>query len=543
VRCVAGQLSARACEHVCLEERGCARCVPGELACEDDRTATACDADGAVLTRQTCDASERCRGGRCLDLCGAAAARADYVGCEYWAVPLATPQLAPGFSFAVVLANASDFTAEVVLEGGALAHSLVREVGAGATEVVVLPWIDALSQIGEREHGGRSALVAGGAYRIRSDVPVLATQWSPLEHRLPHARCETASCFSYTNDASLLLPTHSLGRAHTVTSFGLLAFQEASTVVVGRGLFAIAATHEGETTVTVHPSAPLEDPTGARIEVGEARSFTLSQGDVLQLVAATPADDEECAPVGRRRQCSAPSFDPTGTFIEASQRVAVFSGHACAHVPFDRPACDHLEEQLLPDAALGRRYVVGRTIPLHQREAPNLLRVLSVEDGNVVRFEPPIAPELALDRGEHVLIEQSVPVRIEGTGAMSVAQLAVAMEYWPEAPSTEGDPALVLVAPLEQWRSAYVFHVPGSYTSAYASIVAPAGTAVRLDGELVRGGFSALEGYDFYELALDTAARVHRIDADAPLGLTLHGYAPWTSYAHLGGLTVVPLVE
>jgi hypothetical protein len=553
VRCVEGVAVSRACDDVCIAGRGCLRCAPATAWCEDDRTLSLCDAEGAAISQRTCEGDQRCVGTRCADLCGEAAARHDYAGCEYVAVPLANPQLRSGFSFAVVLANPSELTAHAVIEGGELAEPIVRDVAPWATEIVTLPWIDELSGVGAPTGGGRSALRAGGAYWVRSDIPVLASQWSPLEYRLAPAACDTPpACFSYTNDASLLVPIHALGASHHVMSFVPLAFElpiapdgEATYPVEapGRGLFAIVAVEPGDTVVTVHPSAPLEDPSGARIEAGEAREFVLTRGDVLQLLAAVPRDATECTPVGRRRQCTAETLDPTGTRIESSAPVAVFSGHGCAHVPFDRPACDHLEEQILPDVALGHRYAIGRTLPLHERPSPNLLRVLSVADDNRVIFDPPIHPEVVLDAGEHVLVLQEMPVVIEGSGALLVAQLTTGMEYAPEAPATEGDPSMVLGAPIAQWRRGYVFPVPGTYTSAYASIVAPEGTEVTLDGEPLTGTPVRFGGFELHDVTLATDAAVHRLDASAPVGLTLHGYAPWTSYSLLGGLTVAPLVE
>jgi hypothetical protein len=160
-----------------------------------------------------------------------------------------------------------------------------------------------------------------------------------------------------------------------------------------------------------------------------------------------------------------------------------------------------------------------------------------------VRFDPPIHPEVVLDAGEHVLVTQDAPVVIEGSGPLLVAQLTVGMQYTPEDPGDEGDPSMVLAAPIEQWRFEHVFSVPGTYTSAYASIVAPAGAIVRLDGAPLDAVPARVGGFDVHDVTLDREAAVHRLDADQPVSLTLHGYAAWTSYVHLGGLTVAPLLE
>jgi hypothetical protein len=58
-------------------------------------------------------------------------------------------------------------------------------IAPGAVETIRLPWVDALKETAVTMTGAapqaRSALVPEGAYRLRSNVPVTAYQFNPLE--------------------------------------------------------------------------------------------------------------------------------------------------------------------------------------------------------------------------------------------------------------------------------------------------------------------------------------------------------------------------
>ena len=74
-------------------------------------------------------------------------------------------------------------------------------------------------------------------------------------------------------------------------------------------------------------------------------------------------------------------LDPTGTIIQSTQPLAVFSGHQCAQVPFGVTACDHLIEQIPPHVVWGRLFF---TVPVLGRSSGENYRIGAVYDSTEV---------------------------------------------------------------------------------------------------------------------------------------------------------------
>src|SRR5690606_34104797 len=129
-----------------------------------------------------------------------------YIGCDYY--PTVTGNTAGAmFDFAVAIANTASSDAMVTIEGGALTAQQTITVPSNRVVVQTLPWQTALKLCSAASTDGCSgtvqpaALAAKGAYRLRSTVPVTVYQFSPLQY-------QKGSAYSYSNDASLLLPTN-----------------------------------------------------------------------------------------------------------------------------------------------------------------------------------------------------------------------------------------------------------------------------------------------------------------------------------------------
>jgi hypothetical protein len=543
---------------VCAPGLGCRACLPGRRTCMGN-DAVMCNEDGSGSALiQSCDpaAGETCNplNGTCSSPCAAAEASNSYIGCEYWPVPTTNSALSrTDFAFAVVVSNPQTTPAEVTITRGG-ATIATRTVAAGGTESITLPWIDGLQGEAGME---TSSLVRGGAYRLRSNLPVTVYQFNPLEFRIPRDCAGEldldGQCFSFTNDASLLLPTHVLTGNYLVSAFPSAMtdiidndpfFGRTTTTIRSPGFVTVVGVDASPTELSMTLTAPIVaslDGVVRAFRAGEVATFTLNQGDVLQLIAGAPATCvarlTDVLTGGRRIDyCDTTGFDLTGTEIRSSGRLAVIGGHNCTFVPSHRWACDHLEEAMFPLESWGDEAIVSVTQPIASE--PNVIRILSSHDGNSLTFDPPTAhPPVVLSRGEFVEFEARESFRVSGTNAFSVAQFLVGQNYaGVEATGTDvGDPSLSLGIPTEQFRTDYAFLAPTTYTRSYVNVTAPMGASVMLDGTPV-GGFVPVgsTGYGVARVMIPGGA--HHITGSAEFGIVVYGFGEYTSYMYPGGL-------
>jgi len=494
--------------NTCIEGMGCRGCTAGMTRCDpsNPQRSQTCRADGSGFTDgPLCEANngETCVAGRCASRCDESATGRSYLGCEYWPTVLANSQLNPRFEYAVVLSNPQTYPVRAIITGGALATPREVNLAPGAIETVILPWVVELAQQGPG--AARSALRRGGAYRVRTNGPIAAYQFNPLTFSIDQGRV-----FSYTNDASLLLPQGVLTQRYTV-----------STLPGWRGQFggvvSIVAVTGESTRVVVRPSAEVTSGTGvAGISAGGIATFMLQQGDVVQLVGTGTGD-------------------LTGTSIESTLPVAVYVGHDCTNVPADRVACDHLEEQLFPNETWGRDYFVSA---LRDRGAtnPSIVRIVSQLDDNVITFDPPVLGPRTLRAGQVVELSTAQHFRVRGTRAFLVSQYMIGQGPLGFGGSDVGDPAMVLEVPTAQYRTQYDFYVPSTYPRNFFNLVAPIGATLTMDGAPLRGSSEVVSGQTVYTLPIE--AGPHRVrSADLqPFGVKVYGVARYTSYMYPGGL-------
>jgi len=421
---------------------------------------------------------------------------------------------------------------------------------------IELPWIPEL--LGNPYVDQYSTKVEDGAYRIASDVPVTVYQFNPLEYK---EETEDGPVFSHTNDASLLLPTHTLtGDYYIMSRPTMLHFQIPREAYCGGaaqlpcpdlwtssspGFVAIVGIEPTPTIVDISVksrTAPSFDGSIPALKPGDTYSTTLQQGEVLQLVSSTPGECRKGSPYDtpaftQYAYCTVgKNYDLTGTEVNASGRIAVISGHNCAFVPYYRWACDHLEEMMLPLQAWGDQFYIAITKPI--REEPNLIRILSASDKNTIRFTPQVHRDVTLDRGEYLEFETGEDFQVLGKQAIMVAQFLVGQDYEGLGSSGAfgmGDPGMSLGIPMQQWRNQYSFLAPTTFEENYVNVIARADQTILLDGKLV-GDFHPIEGTSISVARVSIEGGQHTISTNFPFGIMVYGYATYTSYIYPGGL-------
>lgn len=542
---------------------GCRKCRPGEVRCDADGGRAFCREDGSGYEpAEACDRSAGLfcnpRSGECEDLCQAAEDARSYIGCEYWAVATSNSQLditgqdadqlCRPFSFAIAVANPQSVSATVQINSSGLGE-LSLGLAPGEVRSIELPCAPELKGVVLEENFSVRSLTA--THHIESDVPVTVYQFNPLEFE---AEVEGERTFSHTNDASLLLPVHALGNDYMVMAQPTLLHEVQETIGdmeqvrrSGPGFVAIIGAEDEPVTVEITSSAhtqPSEDGELPAAAPGDVLTVRLSKGEVLQLISATPEDCEREAsdPVRGARiyYCKVPrEYDLTGTRIRAQGRVSVIAGHDCVFLPYDRWACDHIEESLLPLQAWGRDVLVGVSEAVAcQPTVPNMARVLAAEDETRINFVPDVHEPALLHAGDYVEFEFSEDFRVSSSKAIMVGQFLLGQEYEGMGSSSsfaKGDPSMSLGVPIEQWRSDYVFLTPETYTDNYVNVIVRERQVAQLDGRLVQG-FLPIEGTRMQIARVPVEPGQHRLTSPGSLGLVLYGYAPFTSYMLPGGL-------
>ncbi len=520
---------------VCAPGLGCVSCFPGSGSCQDG-VATVCKFDGSGFVEHGCDPTQGmvCEPDGCKGACSWGQLGANYVGCDYHPTVTTNNGVWNGFDFAVVLSNVGAADANVLITKGA--EELERlVVPAGELATVRLPWVMDLKGPDPNFQGqpappGQTKIVEQGAFRVRSDQPLAAYQFNPLDYALDPAPADCPDfaglgCYSYSNDASLLLPAHVLGKSYYAMSW--------SNVGCRPGFITITALEDG-TSVQLENGASLADGAGfTKDGNGKAK---LDAGDVLQVLG-----DQQ----GGGFCFMSPAGDLSGTLVHADKPVQVIAGHACANLPSPEiDACDHMEETMLPNETLGKHYVVA--YPQAPTEAsPQTLRIGAIEDFTTIRFDPPVLEEIRISPKDGPLeitfVEDDVEI---------VADKPIVVAHYLHGTdanydeSVAGDPAQSMAVPIEQFRSDYTFLAPTNYPTNFVNVVAKAGSVVTVDGGAIPAESFVSVGSGEWVAArvpLSSTSGVHTAHAASPFGITVYGYGDWTSYMYPGGLKLSPI--
>jgi hypothetical protein len=582
--CTPSGLSRRACREgqVCAEGLGCVACKPYVSWCDGDLPRR-CAADGMQWVAGTrCTGGLSCDGqtGECVDLCARAASGKSYVGCEYWPVTLGN-SVSKEFDFAVVVSNPQSVAADYTIEGEA-GFSSRGSIPARSTHTLRLPW---------QELGGLA--FAGTAFHLKTTLPVIAYQFSPLEYA-KNSDCTSLEhddmrgdrrCFSFSNDASLLLPTPALTGTYMISSrashggfYQFLRGADGSTLLdssgrplqrtylTGSGIpeFVVVGADSAEVQVSIKFAGRAEGaPHGmhSSFEPGQEVSFALAPGKALQFFSAQPPEREceigskdearyACVQKQPSFQCletleyCAPQarYDLTGTLIRASGKLAVYMGDVCSFVPYNRQACDHLEESAFPLETWGTRVLVASASPL--RNEPGIVRVLSGASDNRITFTPAVHAPVTLGVGAFVELESDQDFIVEGSGALSVVQYLVGQNYAGLQTAVErelrdeivsGDPSLTQVPPIEQYRREYYFLAPDTYDESWLVVSAPDAARVQLD-ERVLDAWKSVPGTGMKTCRAKISGGAHQVTGDQAFGIQVEGFGSYTSYMYPGGL-------
>ena len=365
-------------------------------------------------------------------------------------------------------------------------------------------------------HQEGTGILVGGAYRISSDVPIIAYQFNPIDGQS-----------SFLSDASMLYPVPTWDHINQVVNWAAIS--------PGSKPFVTIAASVDDTIVSFTP--PVATAGGVGILPAAANQtimFTLDEGDTASI---NPMDVNQAL---------------TGAVIETDENhpIAVFSGHTCANIPDDVCCCDHLEEQLSGVRLWGQNFV-GAHVPVRDVADPEatLWQVYASEDNTTIDFDfdPALTglpgPSVQLDKGEVETMFVTAPPGVEADFGISANKPIAVMGYMIGAFNLSGmltdmgDPAMIQFPPVEQFLHRYVILVPGTWINDALMLTRAEGATIEVDGVPVPDiEFSPVGNGDYEVARIIVPDGVHVLDGgDSAFGVVAIGWDQYDSYAYVGG--------
>ena len=470
--------------------------------------------------------------------CEEAAASASYVGCDFY--PTVTPNAVwEIFDYAVVVANTGDNVVDVNVDRGGTSVA-TAQIQPDSLETIFLPWVIELKGPPADSGGGSMPMTASvrsgtGAYHLTATFPVTVYQFSALEYAPQGgppgknwASCPATGldCFSYSNDASLLLPSTAMTGNYRVTGV-----QGSPGVIPGTGLgpfLAITGTADNTNVdLALTPAGEILAGGGVpAVAPGGSTSFSVNRGEVVLLIGADTSDF-------------------SGSLVTASAPVQVMAGMSCRTMPDGQPACDHLEESVFPAETLGQRYVVARPTGPNGDAPGHVVKIYGNFDNTALSYTgtPPAGAPTAVNAGQVVdLGVVNTDFEISGDQAFAVASFELGASVVDPGPieGARGDPAMSLMTAVEQYRDKYVFLAPTDYDVNYVDVVHPSSATITLDGAPLAGNQTPVGNEHVVTRALlgPGTGGSHLLEANVNVGIQVTGYGAYTSFYYPGGLNL-----
>ena len=180
--------------------------------------------------------------------------------------------------------------------------------------------------------------------------------------------------------------------------------------------------------------------------------------------------------------------DLTGSRITSNKPIAFISGHECGTIPNKQEYCDQLLEQVPPTATWGRSFI---TCPIAGREAHDVFKVIASQNDSVVNVsctgDQPLQT-FNLQSGEFTSFEvlSTIHCYVSSNRPILLVQYSIVSSV---DGVFRGDPFMVIVPPVEQYRSSYDISVLSATNFApetyYINVLLPEGASssgLRING-------------------------------------------------------------
>ena len=433
---------------------------------------------GSVIA--TCSSLEQCEeregGAQCINPCVDSLGNDTSNGCEFYAVEMDTVPQAVGVCYAVFVVNEWRTGEPARIEVSRAGHVLPIEpfaripVGKGSgigyapydsvqgllpNQVVILflsrdptassdPIAVEPRALADCPLGVVPAVVGdaalhgtglGQAFRIRSNVPVVAYQMLPY-----------GGGRARVTGSTLLLPTSAWDANYLVADAYRTPLASMTNNEARAGPTTAIIASQDDTTVTVKATADIAAGPGvAAAARGVSSSYTLAAGQYIQFTQ----------PV-----------ELTGTAVQANKPIGVLGGSTLMDVPLTTLRGDGAQQMLPPVRSLGSEYVAVRYRTRDPTGAEETVpwRFVGAVDGTRLAYEPvaPAGAPATLDAQQLAEFNSPGPFVVRSQDADHPFFVAAYMTGG-EPYSGRGDPEFVGVVPPAQYLPRYTFFTDPTY--------------------------------------------------------------------------------
>ncbi|MDR0927794.1 MAG: T9SS type A sorting domain-containing protein [Ignavibacteria bacterium] len=354
----------------------------------------------------------------------------------------------------------------------------------------------------------------------------------------------TVYAFDYAEksaDAFIVLPTPALGLEYYALSYPSNAYPNYQFAPDSLGInstpsqFAIVAVNDG-TTVRVTPSCPTR-----RYGIVE-KTITLNKGEAYLVQADMDLKSNR-------------NGDLSGSHIIADKEIAVFGGHQRTEIPIENAiypygSRDCLIEQIIPVHAWGKNAILTpfarSTYYNEYNDLDDEFRVLACKDSTIVMINR--IPVDTLQKGKFYAGKLKAGI-VSSNNPILVAQYIRTEQ--PTSTSSAaygyGDPSMIIVPPIEQYKTDYnvvnpqiLINGSNHLVDQFLTIIAPDEDIgeVYVDGKLLDASkFIPIPNSGCSYIELKSTWGGHNISCKDPISVQIYGYGSAVSYAYLGGMS------
>ncbi|XP_060071250.1 uncharacterized protein LOC132551155 [Ylistrum balloti] len=233
--------------------------------------------------------------------------------------------------------------------------------------------------------------------------------------------------------------------------------------------------------------------------------------------------------------------DLTGTYIESSKAVSVFSGNMKTNIGRGGSS-DHLVEHLTPVSTWGKRFV---TVPVPLRTVGDYFKFIASESNTKVKISGGYSSSFTLNNPGKMVqktISSKAYCLVESDKPILVVQFCLSQQSSRE----KSDPMMMIIPPVEQYGADYTFTTPkyslGSYNNYFMFIIKESEkSGLRVDGNAFPSNtkYNKISGTDYVGGYISVSEGSHTVRHTSPISIFggyLYGQANYETYGFTTGM-------